>query len=110
MKRLSPVIEGYNLSQEEKDKIKEPLRIKEDELKRLTIEICGYPFLAFGNAILCPKCGVQQGILCNVAPDGETNFYLNFKCDDYKEMEKAKELKAIADEAPSEPQTGEQES
>jgi hypothetical protein len=90
MKRLSPIIEALKLPDGEQSKLKEPLKFSQDELTKLTIELIGYPFISFGNALICPKCGVQQGILTNVAPDGEVNFYLNFRCDDYKVMEQEK--------------------
>lgn len=90
MKRLSPVIEALNLPANVENKLKEPLKFSQDELEKLTITLIGYPFISFGNALICPKCGVQQGILTNVAPDGEVNFYLNFRCDDYKKMEQEK--------------------
>lgn len=90
MKRVSPVIEALRLPSGETDGLKEPLKFSQAELDKLTIELIGYPFISFGNALICPKCGVQQGILTNVAPDGEVNFYLNFRCDDYKKMEQEK--------------------
>lgn len=96
MKRKSPIIESLALDIVEESKVKEPLKFSQDELKKLTIELIGYPFIAFGNALICPECGVQQGILTNIAPDGEVNFYLNFRCDDYKKMEQEKEAALAA--------------
>lgn len=104
MKRVSPVIEALQLSDGEQNKLKEPLKFSQDELKKLTIELIGYPFISFGNALICPMCGVQQGILTNVAPDGEVNFYLNFRCDDYKKMEQDK-IDALAQQAEATPPT-----
>ncbi len=86
------------------DRLKEPLKFTPDALDKLVIDLMGFPFLAFGNALLCPKCGVQQGVLTNVAPDGEVNFYLKFMCDDYKELELQKE-KELAEKASQEPQS-----
>ncbi len=90
MKRASPVIEALQLPSGEEVKLKEPLKFSQADLDKITIDLIGYPFISFGNALICPKCGVQQGILTNVAPDGEVNFYLNFRCDDYKIMEQEK--------------------
>jgi len=105
MKSRSPVIEALQLSAGEESKLKEPLKFSEEELKKLTMDLMGYPFIAIGNALLCPKCGVQQGVLTNRAPDGEVNFYLNFRCEDYKKLEQEKidALAATASE-PAEPQ------
>lgn len=104
MKRLSPVIEALNLPANVENKLKEPLKFSQDELEKLTITLIGYPFISFGNALICPKCGVQQGILTNVAPDGEVNFYLNFRCDDYKKMEQEK-IDALGETATQAPTT-----
>lgn len=102
----SPVIEGMELTVQEESKLKEPLKFSSEALDKLAIDLMGYPFIAIGNALLCPKCGVQQGVLTNRAPDGEVNFYLNFRCDDYKELELAK-IKELGDlaEASQEPQS-----
>lgn len=98
-----PVIDGYGLTVQETERLKIPLRISSEQLDKLRIDIEGYPFIAIGSALLCPKCGVQQMILSNVAPDGEVNFYLNFKCDDYKAFEEQKqaELDALASQTPT---------
>lgn len=88
MKTLSPVIAG--LSKREQEELKEPLKFSPEDIAKITIELVGYPFVAFGNALVCPSCGVQQGVLTNVAPDGEVNFYLNFRCEHYKKLEQAK--------------------
>ncbi len=111
MKSRSPVIEALQLSSGEESKLKEPLKFSEEELKRITIELMGYPFLSFGMALLCPKCGVQQDVLTNRAPDGEVNLYLNFRCEDYKVLEQEK-IDALADKASEpvvEPQQSEQQ-
>lgn len=88
MKTLSPILANY--MEDGRKEIKEPLKFTDEELQKLTISLMGYPFIAFGNALLCPTCGVQQGVITNVAPDGEVNFYLNFRCRDYKDMENDK--------------------
>jgi hypothetical protein len=90
LRTKSPIIEGLQLPSGEEEKIKEPLKFTSEELDRLTITLMGYPFISFGNALLCPRCGVQQGVLTNRAPDGEVNFYLNFRCECYKKMEEEK--------------------
>ncbi len=98
MKRTSPIIEALMLQDGEQGP-KEPLKFTPEELTRITIELMGYPFISFGNAIICPTCGVQQGILTNTAPDGEVNFYLNFRCDDYKKLDEAKKKAASTNTA-----------
>ena len=112
MKRVSPIIEALRLPDGEETKLKEPLKFSAEEINKLKIELIGYPFISFGNALICPECGVQQGILTNVAPDGEVNFYLNFRCDDYKKMEQEK-IDALAATAeanpPVEPQQPDQQ-
>lgn len=99
MRTKSPVIQALQLSAKDEGKLKEPLKFTPEALEKLTMDLMGYPFISFGNALLCPKCGVQQGVLTNVAPDGEVNFYLNFRCDDYKALELQREKELAEKEA-----------
>ncbi len=86
MKTHSPLI-PFKLPDDPSLVIKEPLKFTQEELEKLTITLMGYKFISFGNALICPECGVQQGVLTNHAPDGEVNFYLRFNCECYKKQD-----------------------
>lgn len=72
------------------EKILKPLEISKAELKRLEVEIMGYTFIGFGNALVCPTCGRQQGIIIDRNPDESFKFYIRFDCDCYKAKKASK--------------------
>lgn len=63
--------------------VKVPVKISDDEIKKLTITIMGFEFISFGSALICPVCGKQAGIIIDRAPDDTFAFYLRFPCRDY---------------------------
>lgn len=66
-----------------------PLEISQEDLKRLEVSIMGYKFIGFGNALVCPTCGAQQGIIIDRNPDETFKFYLRFCCICYQPSKKS---------------------
>ncbi len=93
---------GFIPGYKESPKRPEPIKVTEDELKKLTLTIMGKEFFSFGTVIVCTKCGLAPQVLINRAPDEEFNFYLAMACT-CQDPEPQPEPTPVEDPTPVEP-------
>lgn len=65
--------------------IQTPIKLQEEDLKKLTVDILGYKFIDTGYALACPQCGKISGISCREDVDTQVDFFFKFGCEHYQQ-------------------------